>query len=75
MTGHNGRNRQYFHIRSTPAGQELPNFKSQEVTAYKKNDREKNIGRGALRSLKVKISFLKEFYHIGSKQVLIFFQN
>ncbi len=42
LTGHHGRHRPYIHIRSTLAGQQLPNLKSQEVTAlylpYKKND-------------------------------------
>ena len=40
LTGHNGRHRPYIHIRSTLAGQQLPNLKSHEVTAlylaYKK---------------------------------------
>ena len=48
LTGHHGRHRPYIHIRSTPAGQQLPNLKSQEVTAlylpYKKNDIEKTRG-------------------------------
>ena len=39
------RHRLYIHMRSTPAGQQLPNLKSQEVTAlylpYKINDIEK----------------------------------
>ncbi len=51
LTGHHGRYRPYIHIRSTPAGQQLPNSKSQEVTALylpcKKNDIEKTRGGGA----------------------------
>ena len=45
LTGHHGRHRPYIHIRTTLAGQQLPNLKSQKVTAlyltYKKNGREK----------------------------------
>ncbi len=40
----------YIHIRSTPAGQQLPNLKSHKVTAlylaYKNNYREKTRGLG-----------------------------
>ena len=47
-SAHHGRHRPHIHIRSTLAGQQLPNLKSQEVTAlylpYKKNDIE--ITRG-----------------------------
>ncbi len=52
LSRHNGRHRPYIHIRSTPAGQQLPNLKSEEVTAlyllYKKNDIEKTRGGGFL---------------------------
>ena len=45
FTGHHGRHRPYIHKRTTLAGQQLPNLKSQKVKAlyltYKKNDREK----------------------------------
>ncbi len=51
LTGHHGRHRPYIHIRSTPAGQQLPNLKSQEVTAlyllYKKITLKKLEGGGA----------------------------
>ena len=48
LTGHHGRHRPYIHIRSTLAGQQLPNLKSQEVTALAcKNDIEKTRGGGA----------------------------
>ncbi len=33
LTGRHGRQRPYIHIRSTPIGQQLPNLKSQKVTA------------------------------------------
>ena len=50
LTGHHGRHRPYIHIRPTPAGQQLPNLKSQEFTAlylpYKKNGIEKTRGGG-----------------------------
>ena len=40
LTGHHGRHRPYIHIRSTLAGQQLPNLKNRKVTAlnlaYKK---------------------------------------
>ncbi len=40
LTGHHGRHRPYIHKRTTLAGQQLPNLKSQKVTAlyltYKK---------------------------------------
>ncbi len=45
FTGQHSRHRPFFHIRTTLAGSQLPNLKSQEVTAlylpYKKNGREK----------------------------------
>ena len=44
LTGHHGRYRPYIHKRTTLAGQQLPNLKSQKNTAlyltYKKNGRE-----------------------------------
>jgi len=51
LTGHYGRHRPNIHIRSTLAGQQLPNLKSQKVRAlhlaYKINEREKTRGGGA----------------------------
>ncbi len=54
LTGHHGRHRPYIHIRSTPAGQQLQNLKSQEVTAlylpYKKMTLKKLEGGGAYKA-------------------------
>ncbi len=52
LTGHHGRHRPYIQMRSTLAGQQLPNLKSQEVTAlyltYKRMTLKKLEGRGLL---------------------------
>ena len=54
---HHGRHRLCNHIRSTPAGQQLPNLKSQKVTAlylaYKKKT-EKKLEAPPPQSLRVK---------------------
>ena len=72
LTGHHGRHRPYIHKRTTLAGQQLPNVKSQKNTAlyltYKKNGREKTRRRGlkALlykhfgRKISAQLTFLNE---------------
>ena len=60
LTGHRGRHRPNIHIRSSPAGHQLPNLKSQEVTAlylpYKKNEIEKARGGGLLSPRSVRVN-------------------